>query len=203
MARKQPTLPSKCLITRPSPPITMAALKMASTFKAILDPNQGSSETVPRRWWKARTTSSLHTCTMKDTTSRCPMSMQEEYYVTYPWKHLIMALIMSVCDLVGKMVLELGDSCVVRCRTSDLVCELDFKTKVGTHLETASKGVSLNRCHQGFFSGQYNSVSGKVKKESTGEVLYEISGQWSSEIYIKMAKVTNTAQPQSSSRWSW
>jgi hypothetical protein len=28
------------------------------------------------------------------------------------------------------MVLELGDSCVVRCRTSDLVCELDFKTKV-------------------------------------------------------------------------
>lgn len=43
--------------------------------------------------------------------------------------------------------------------------------------------------NQGFFSGQYNSVSGKVKKESTGEVLYEISGQWSSEIYIKMAKV--------------
>lgn len=32
--------------------------------------------------------------------------------------------------LVGKMVLELGDSCVVRCRTSDLICELDFKTKV-------------------------------------------------------------------------
>lgn len=32
--------------------------------------------------------------------------------------------------LVGKMVLELGDSCVVRCRTSDLVCELDFKNKV-------------------------------------------------------------------------
>ncbi|CAO0802785.1 unnamed protein product [Mucor circinelloides] len=74
--------------------------------------------------------------------------------------------------LFGKMVLELGDSCVVRCRTSDLVCELDFKTK-------------------GFFSGQYNSVSGKVKKESTGEVLYEISGQWSSEIYIKMAKASN------------
>jgi hypothetical protein len=28
------------------------------------------------------------------------------------------------------MVLELGDSCSVRCRTSDLICELDFKTKV-------------------------------------------------------------------------
>ncbi|CEJ03642.1 hypothetical protein RMCBS344292_17621 [Rhizopus microsporus] len=61
------------------------------------------------------------------------------------------------------MVLELGDSCAVRCKTSDL----------------------------GFFSGQYNSVCGKVKKESTGEVLYEISGQWSNEIYIKMAKASN------------
>ncbi|KAG1056187.1 hypothetical protein G6F46_009341 [Rhizopus delemar] len=74
--------------------------------------------------------------------------------------------------LFGKMVLELGDSCTVRCKTSDLVCELDFKTK-------------------GFFSGQYNSVYGRVKKESTGEVLYEISGQWSDEIYIKMAKASN------------
>ncbi|KAI8636831.1 hypothetical protein BD408DRAFT_425466 [Parasitella parasitica] len=74
--------------------------------------------------------------------------------------------------LIGKMVLELGDSCQVRCRTSDLLCELDFKTK-------------------GFFSGEYNSVSGKVKKESTGEVLYEISGQWSSKVYIKMAKASN------------
>ncbi|CAO3686830.1 unnamed protein product [Rhizopus stolonifer] len=74
--------------------------------------------------------------------------------------------------LFGKMVLELGDSCVVRCKTSDLVCELHFKTK-------------------GFFSGQYNSVYGRVKKESTGEVLYEISGQWSDEIYIKMAKASN------------
>ncbi|KAI8979278.1 hypothetical protein BDF20DRAFT_820343 [Mycotypha africana] len=57
--------------------------------------------------------------------------------------------------LFGKMVMELGDSCV------------------------------------GFFSGQYNSVCGKVKKESTGEILYEISGQWSNEIFIKMAKASN------------
>ncbi|KAI7862050.1 hypothetical protein BDF14DRAFT_1860430 [Spinellus fusiger] len=71
--------------------------------------------------------------------------------------------------LFGKMVLELGDNCVLRCRSSDLVCELDFKTK-------------------GFFSGQYNSLVGKIKKESTGEVLYDISGQWSSEIYIKSVK---------------
>ncbi|KAI9024897.1 hypothetical protein CLU79DRAFT_745312 [Phycomyces nitens] len=71
--------------------------------------------------------------------------------------------------LFGKMVLELGDNCVLRCRTSDLTCELDFKTK-------------------GFFSGQYNVLVGKIKKESTGEVLYEISGQWSNEIFIKSVK---------------
>ncbi|KAL0088625.1 hypothetical protein F4703DRAFT_1734520 [Phycomyces blakesleeanus] len=71
--------------------------------------------------------------------------------------------------LFGKMVLELGDNCVLRCRTSDLTCEVDFKTK-------------------GFFSGQYNVLVGKIKKESTGEVLYEISGQWSNEIFIKSVK---------------
>ncbi|CAO3589083.1 unnamed protein product [Absidia cylindrospora] len=69
------------------------------------------------------------------------------------------------------MVLELGDSCIVRCRTSDLICELDFKTK-------------------GFFSGQYNSVVGKIKTESTNKVLYEILGQWSGQIYIKAPSKT-------------
>lgn len=99
------------------------------------------------------------------------------------------------------MVLELGDSCVVRCRTSDLICELDFKTKVSMMMikricNKAWRVVVANETYthtflhiQGFFSGQYNSVSGKVKKESTGEVLYEISGQWSNQIFIKMAKV--------------
>lgn len=64
------------------------------------------------------------------------------------------------------MTLELGDASSVRCVTSDLVCELDFQTK-------------------GFFSGQPNSVVGKIKKESTQEILYEICGQWSGEIFIK------------------
>ncbi|ORZ10231.1 hypothetical protein BCR42DRAFT_333911 [Absidia repens] len=56
--------------------------------------------------------------------------------------------------LFGKMVLELGDSCI------------------------------------GFFSGQYNSVVGKIKKESTNKVLYEILGQWSGQIYIKTPSKT-------------
>jgi oxysterol-binding protein-related protein 8 len=34
-------------------------------------------------------------------------------------------------------------------------------------------------------------VVGKIKRESTGEVLFEISGQWSNEIYIKMNKASS------------
>ncbi|KAI8377161.1 hypothetical protein EDC96DRAFT_494706 [Choanephora cucurbitarum] len=68
--------------------------------------------------------------------------------------------------LFGTMTLELGDASSVRCVSSDLICEMDFQTK-------------------GFFSGQCNSVVGKIKRESTQEVLYEISGQWSGELLIK------------------
>ncbi|KAI8877987.1 Oxysterol-binding protein, partial [Backusella circina FSU 941] len=68
--------------------------------------------------------------------------------------------------LFGKMTMEMGDQSTIRCVTSDLICELEFKTK-------------------GFFSGQYHSVSGKIKKESTGEVLYDLSGVWTTEIFIK------------------
>jgi hypothetical protein len=68
--------------------------------------------------------------------------------------------------LFGTMTLELGDASTVRCVSSDLICEMDFQTK-------------------GFFSGQPNSVIGKIKKESTQEILYEISGQWSGELFIK------------------
>ncbi|KAJ8664063.1 hypothetical protein O0I10_000341 [Lichtheimia ornata] len=71
--------------------------------------------------------------------------------------------------LFGTMTIELGDSSRVRCVTSDLVCDLEFKTK-------------------GFFSGQWNSVVGKIKKESTQEVLCEITGQWTNELHIKNNK---------------
>jgi hypothetical protein len=72
----------------------------------------------------------------------------------------------------GTMTLELGDASSIRCISSDLICELEFKTK-------------------GFFSGQWNSLAGKIKRESTGEVLFELSGQWSNEIYIKMSKASS------------
>lgn len=56
--------------------------------------------------------------------------------------------------IVGKMVLELGDSCVVRCRTSDLVCELDFKTKV-TGIEYFTKRLEWKTHHWPFYFLKY------------------------------------------------
>ncbi|CAI2178999.1 8767_t:CDS:2 [Funneliformis geosporum] len=59
--------------------------------------------------------------------------------------------------LFGRMVLELGDNSTVKCEKNDL----------------------------GFFTGAYNSIYGKIKRESTGESLYEITGKWSDTMYIK------------------
>ncbi|CAI4216578.1 unnamed protein product [Parascedosporium putredinis] len=67
--------------------------------------------------------------------------------------------------LFGKMKYELGDQSFVRCPELDLVAEVDFKTK-------------------GWVSGTYNAIGGVIKHESTGEVLYELSGLWNEEMYI-------------------
>lgn len=67
---------------------------------------------------------------------------------------------------IGTMTLELGDTSTITCKSTDLICEMDFQTK-------------------GYFSGQCNSVSAKIKRLSTQEILYEISGQWSAELFIK------------------
>ncbi|KAI7893909.1 uncharacterized protein EV154DRAFT_125736 [Mucor mucedo] len=68
--------------------------------------------------------------------------------------------------LIGTMTLELGDLSTVRCEATGLVCEMDFQTK-------------------GYFSGQCNSVTAKIKREATQEILYDITGQWSGELFIK------------------
>lgn len=68
--------------------------------------------------------------------------------------------------LFGKMKYELGDHSYVKCSELDLVADIDFKVK-------------------GFFTGAYNAIGGQIKRESTGEVLYEITGSWSGEIFIK------------------
>lgn len=100
----------------------------------------------------------------------------------------------------GTMTMELGDSAKVRCVTSDLSCDLDFKTKVKRKKRSRNGYTAiLTRAFawftffsKGFFSGQWNSVAGKIRKESTQEVLAEISGQWSNELYIKRCKVRVT-----------
>lgn len=68
--------------------------------------------------------------------------------------------------LFGKMKYELGDHSYVKCPELDLVCDIEFKVK-------------------GFFTGAYNAIGGFIKRESTGEQLYEISGSWHSEMFIK------------------
>jgi hypothetical protein len=95
------------------------------------------------------------------------------------------------------MTLELGDTSSVRCISSDLVCDLEFKTKVSQEScsfpklpSKAPRSIPVF-LPQGFFSGQWNTVVGKIKRESTGEVLFELSGQWSNEIYIKMSKASS------------
>jgi hypothetical protein len=68
--------------------------------------------------------------------------------------------------LFGKMKYELGDHSVVRCPELNLVADVDFKTK-------------------GWVGGTYNAIGGTIKNEQTGESLYELSGLWSDEMFIK------------------
>ncbi|KID68586.1 Oxysterol-binding protein, partial [Metarhizium hybridum] len=68
--------------------------------------------------------------------------------------------------LFGKMKYELGDHSFVRCPELDLTADIEFKVK-------------------GWVSGTYNAIGGVIKRESTGEVLYELSGLWSDEMFIK------------------
>ncbi|KAI6779594.1 Oxysterol-binding protein-like protein OBPalpha-like protein [Emericellopsis cladophorae] len=68
--------------------------------------------------------------------------------------------------MFGKMKYELGDHSFVRCPELDLTADLEFKVK-------------------GWVGGTYNAIGGAIKRESTGEVLYELSGLWSDEMFIR------------------
>ena len=68
------------------------------------------------------------------------------------------------------MKLELGDHSWIKCEKTGLVADVEFKTK-------------------GFISGTYNAILGKIKRDvPNGEVLYEISGLWTEEMWIKNLK---------------
>lgn len=73
--------------------------------------------------------------------------------------------------LFGKMKYELGDHSFVRCPEMGLVADLEFKTK-------------------GWVGGTYNAIGGTIRNENTGESLYEFSGLWSEEMYIKDLRVS-------------
>ncbi|RAR09254.1 potassium transport protein 1 [Stemphylium lycopersici] len=67
--------------------------------------------------------------------------------------------------LFGTMKYELGDHAYIRCPETGLSADLEFKTK-------------------GYFSGSYNAIGGYIK-DSNGKNLFELSGQWNEEMYIK------------------
>ncbi|EEQ86693.2 oxysterol binding protein [Blastomyces dermatitidis ER-3] len=68
--------------------------------------------------------------------------------------------------LWGKMKYELGDHSYVRCPENNLSADIEFRTK-------------------GYFSGTYNAIGGAIKDDKTGEILYELSGLWNGEMFIK------------------
>ena len=72
--------------------------------------------------------------------------------------------------LFGKMKYELGDHSFVRCPELGLSADIEFKTK-------------------GYFGGTYNAIGGSIKNDKTGEVLYELSGMWNGEMFLKNLKV--------------
>jgi hypothetical protein len=80
--------------------------------------------------------------------------------------------------LFGKMKYELGDHSFVRCPETGLSADIDFKTK-------------------GWVSGTYNAIGGVIKNDHTGEILYELSGLWSEEMFIRDVKVSSAVTPSS------
>jgi oxysterol-binding protein-related protein 8 len=63
------------------------------------------------------------------------------------------------------MKYELGDHAYVRCPETGMVADIEFKTK-------------------GYFSGGYNAIGGHIKDKS-GKNLFELSGSWNEDMYIK------------------
>ena len=75
--------------------------------------------------------------------------------------------------LFGRMRMELGDHSFIRCEKTDLMADIEFKTK-------------------GFISGKYDTIGGVIKRIGTGEKLYEIEGKWNEQMTIKNLKTKKT-----------
>lgn len=67
------------------------------------------------------------------------------------------------------MKYELGDHSYIKCPDNGYSADIEFKVK-------------------GWVSGTYNAIGGIIKNDKTGENLYELSGLWSGEMFIKDLK---------------
>jgi hypothetical protein len=74
--------------------------------------------------------------------------------------------------LFGKMKYELGDHSFVKCPELGLMADIEFKTK-------------------GWMGGSYDAIGGFIKDTKTDQVLFELSGFWNREMYIKDVLVSN------------
>jgi len=86
------------------------------------------------------------------------LNRNERYFVTQPNMY-------ARGILFGKMKYELGDNAIVRCPESGLEASIEFKVK-------------------GWVSGTYNAIGGHISNAS-GKHLYELSGFWHGEMFIK------------------
>jgi oxysterol-binding protein-related protein 8 len=68
--------------------------------------------------------------------------------------------------VIGKLKYELGDHAFVRCPETGLEAVIDFKVK-------------------GWIGGTYNAIGGFIKETASGKNLYELSGFWHGEMFIK------------------
>ncbi|KAG8930495.1 hypothetical protein FRC02_004110 [Tulasnella sp. 418] len=69
--------------------------------------------------------------------------------------------------LFGSLILELGDLCTAKCEATGMVSDVDFKTK-------------------GFFSGTYNAIAGKIKRD--GVEVGTLEGRWSHQLQYTPTK---------------
>ena len=75
--------------------------------------------------------------------------------------------------MFGNMKYELGDHSFVRCPELGLTADIEFKTK-------------------GWVSGTYNAIGWVIKNDYTGQALFELTGLWSDEMFIKDLRVRTT-----------
>ncbi|KYQ90821.1 oxysterol binding family protein [Tieghemostelium lacteum] len=93
---------------------------------------------------------------------------QEEYVITFPTAY-------ARGILFGTLLTEICGSTSITCKNTQYKTELDFKSKP-------------------FFGGEYNVVTGKIKKKS--ETFYQFSGKWDDRIDI-----TNTKKKTTETFW--